>query len=547
MMIFSSKARQRLLIGLAMVISLAAPAILQRGARSTPLPLHTSGNQIYNSMGSVVVLKGVDIPSMEWTNTGDHLIQSVNEAITKWHVSLIRLPISQDRWEGYMGQSDGGAGYRQLVDQVVSIASAAGVYVLVDDHWSDMGVWGSNVTQHEMPDDNSTKAWNDIAGHYANNPAVLFDAYNEPHDVSWDIWQNGGMVTDSGATYHSPGMQGLVNTIRATGAKNIITVGGLGYSSDLTGVARGRYITGSNIVYSCHFYPSSPPDWDTQVAGVDKSAPIYVGEFGADPTAPYAAFMPKILSWIDQHRYSATAWCMHPAATPVIITDWNYTPSFADGTYVYSWLAGGPPAPSALQASGGVGTINLTWTAQNATTYVVYRSKVPGQEGSAAPLATGVHGTSYADSSLSNGDTYYYQISAVNSAAISGPSNEIGATAGIAGGFIAPVPDFTLTATAVQGSVHQPLAIQVTASNTSKANGTGILIDMEIHDSHGVKVNQQTTVIPSIPAGNNGLYTFSWTPSAPGTYTVDIGAFGSGWAPKYDWNNSGGTLNVTGN
>jgi hypothetical protein len=28
------------------------------------------------------------------------------------------------------------------------------------------------------------------------HPAVIYDLYNEPHDVSWDIWLNGGEITD---------------------------------------------------------------------------------------------------------------------------------------------------------------------------------------------------------------------------------------------------------------------------------------------------------------------------------------------------------------
>jgi len=38
--------------------------------------------------------------------------------------------------------------------------------------------------------------WRAFAPVFANNPAVLYDLYNEPHDVSWDVWLKGGVVTD---------------------------------------------------------------------------------------------------------------------------------------------------------------------------------------------------------------------------------------------------------------------------------------------------------------------------------------------------------------
>ncbi len=149
------------------------------------------------------MLKGVNIPSLETLNTGEPggsagIMASVNQAIHVWHVNVIRLPLCQDRWEGhapvdYNGVANNLAVYQSIVDNVVSTAAAAGVYVLIDMHWSDMGVWGSNLHQHQMPDDNTATAWTHIAAHYANNPAVLFDAYNEPYPAGgWAQWLHGG-------------------------------------------------------------------------------------------------------------------------------------------------------------------------------------------------------------------------------------------------------------------------------------------------------------------------------------------------------------------
>ena len=166
--------------------------------QKAPPPLHVVGNSLRNDKGQTVRLQGVNIASLEWSNTGDaQLLQSVQVALQDWNASIIRLPLCQDRWLGKApGQTDGGAQYRQIVTGVVSAIAARQKYVLLDLHWSDGGQWGQHIAQHSLPDDNSLVFWQSLAPRFANNPAVLFDLYNEPRDVTWDVWQHGGVVTE---------------------------------------------------------------------------------------------------------------------------------------------------------------------------------------------------------------------------------------------------------------------------------------------------------------------------------------------------------------
>ncbi|WP_309712038.1 cellulase family glycosylhydrolase, partial [Armatimonas sp.] len=208
--------------------------------------LHVEGTRLKDSAGRVVRLQGVNVPSLDWSNTGDHLTASLNRALTDWKAKLIRIPLSQDRWFGKSGDSSDE--YRIVVDGVVRQVAAQNGYVLLDLHWSNGGKWGQNIGQHCMPDDNSVLFWKDLAKRYANHPAVLFDLYNEPHDVSWEIWKSGGMVEERNEDpkrglylkYHTPGMQALLDTVRATGAKNIVVAGGLDWGYDLSGVLKGH-------------------------------------------------------------------------------------------------------------------------------------------------------------------------------------------------------------------------------------------------------------------------------------------------------------------
>ena len=84
------------------------------------MALHTQGNKLLNSQNTVVVLHGVDLPSLEWTNRGDHVRRSLRAAVMQWHCQIIRIPTSVNRWFGNApGQSHGGRVYRHILDQLI--------------------------------------------------------------------------------------------------------------------------------------------------------------------------------------------------------------------------------------------------------------------------------------------------------------------------------------------------------------------------------------------------------------------------------------------
>jgi len=345
-----------------------------------PLPLKVVGTQILNSKGEPVTLRGVNCASMEWTSDGQgHILPSVKVAIDDWHVNHIRLPLAQDRWFGKAPeQKDEGKAYRALVKEVVDLCASKGCYIILDLHWSDVGEWGQNIGQHSMPDENSLAFWKDIAPVYANHPAVLYDLYNEPHDVSWDIWLNGGTVTDRpnrrGAapkTFQAVGMQKLLDTVRATGAKNVIIAGGLNWAYDFDGILDGRQLKdpdGNGVIYANHAYNNKGHPVEVWIARMEKAAarlPVIVSEFGgsggpnrrvgrsggaAKPSGD--DWLLHVLQAIQDHHWSWTAWDFHPQAGPTLISDWNYAPTPDFGVFVRQMLAGTLPryTPPAVPA-----------------------------------------------------------------------------------------------------------------------------------------------------------------------------------------------------
>ena len=85
-----------------------------------------------------------------------------------------------------------------------------------------------------------------------------------------------------------------------------------------------------------------------------------------------------------------------------------------------------PSAPSGLVATVGNGQVSLTWNAAaGANSYNVKRSTTSG--GPYTTISSPIT-TSYTDTSVSNGTTYYYVVSAVNSAGESANSTQASAT-----------------------------------------------------------------------------------------------------------------------
>jgi hypothetical protein len=360
----------------------AGSAALAQGHPSPALlPLTVTKTHVVDSRDRPVRLRGVNTASLEWTSDGEgHILETVKTAIEDWRANAIRLPLAQDRWFGKAPeQKDEGRSYRALVQKVVDLCAARGCYVILDLHWSDAGEWGKQIGQHVMPDQNSLKFWKSCASAYKNHPGVIFDLYNEPHDVSWEVWQNGGQVTDKARrrnpqrTFQAVGMQMLLDGVRATGAKNVVIAGGLDWAYDMSGFLGKRRLAdpvGNGVIYANHTYPfkgDSVERWTAKLEAAAKEFPVIVSEFGAEARGGGGArglsgeeWVRKVLQVLEDHGWAWTAWDLHPRAGPRLISDWKYTPTPSFGKWVKAALLGTlppyTPSSSATAVSVQAGT-----------------------------------------------------------------------------------------------------------------------------------------------------------------------------------------------
>ncbi len=198
-------------------------------------------------------------------------------------------------------------------------------------------------------------------------------------------------------------------------------------------------------------------------------------------------------------------------------------PSQSITLFVIPAATAAPAAPTGLAATGGNTQVTLNWTASSgATSYDIYRGTTSGGE-SATPIGTGVTSTSYVDTAVTNGTTYYYEVEAVNGAGSSGMSNEASATP------LSSSPTFTATATAspnpaTQGS-STALTVKVTCTANSMTDGSVSIVVLD-PNSNVAQTTPETS--QSFTDGQTLTYTPTITPALVGTYTVEVTVSGSG-------------------
>jgi fibronectin type 3 domain-containing protein len=206
-------------------------------------------------------------------------------------------------------------------------------------------------------------------------------------------------------------------------------------------------------------------------------------------------------------------------------------------------------APTGLIASGSDARVNLSWTASpSAMSYTVKRALNSG--GAYSALASGLTSTSYADTRVTNnGTTYYYVVSAFNTAGESANSAEASVTTiPAAPGNVAATPGngqvslswsastgassySVLRATSPSGS-YTTVATGLTGTNytdTGLTNGTAYYYAVVATNGSGSSTNStQVNAVTAPPAptnlsaiGWNGAVDLAWTGAGGATsYTV---------------------------
>ncbi|HEX8430577.1 MAG TPA: cellulase family glycosylhydrolase [Longimicrobium sp.] len=309
---------------------------------------------------------GVARPALSFSADGGRLGVDTAAAadfarIRAWNANTVRIELAQYYWVRTARSFD--PGYQARVDRVVKQARAAGLKVIIALQASDRGDPNSpiyNNMHQPMADVNhSVPFWRDVAGRYKDDGGILFELYSEPYPINpggtgfsnWDLWLNGGLA-ESDFTYderrpafQAAGMQQLYETVRATGANNMVIVSGTQWGYNLREVPNYR-VKGYNIAYSTHPWDSDggrqPDVWERDWAFLAKTDPVMITEFGDyDCTDTYVK---AVLDKADELKISWIAWAwiapgsgqaaagQEGPGSPIcdlslLIEDWSGTPT----------------------------------------------------------------------------------------------------------------------------------------------------------------------------------------------------------------------------
>jgi hypothetical protein len=333
----------------------SAPGIKVQGNQLVTTSAGTLADTTVGS-GVPVVLRGVNFSGSEyacltgqfWDNQPGN--QSTLNTMLTWDVNVMRLPLNEECWLGINGvpAATGGANYRNAMGQFVRLANASGLIVEVNLHW---GAGGTSLPKNDnypgLDSDHATAFWQSVASYFNNNHSVIFNIVNEPHDISWACYLNGGCKTPKVkgvGSWTVVGTQSVVNTIRSTAATTPIIIAGLDYSDNLGSQGSPDWLNhvpndpDSAIIAGFHTYA---PPLDTyctdatcwaEVLGniLANGYPVIVDEFGETDCAD--GYITKVMNWADgespQVGYWGWDWTTFNCGTePALIKDSRGTPT----------------------------------------------------------------------------------------------------------------------------------------------------------------------------------------------------------------------------
>ncbi len=308
-------------------------------------PLRVVGNTVVDARGTIVIFRGVQRNGLEGDSsakeTGLPWTQTETAAIASWGTNIVRIPLSGAMWlPGCPTQYN--PVYPVQVDQIVKWVTSLGMVALLDLHYAPVVRCGPQSFAPMAAKNPALDFWAQVAARYKTNPLVAFDLYNEPHDIPSAVWRDGGQVRYGAISYTAAGMQEMYDTVRATGAQNLVFVSGDRWGADPSPILDGHALTGSNIVYATHAYTCPRPDaacesdpsnldfaFSTGWSTVQAAYPVALTEFGW-PNSADPRYDANSIAYAESHGWGWIAFQWNPGGYWSLTQDstsWAPTPA----------------------------------------------------------------------------------------------------------------------------------------------------------------------------------------------------------------------------
>ena len=318
------------------------------GSPSTLPPLHVEGPKLLDPDGNTVVLRGIDFIDLaqvySYSNEDFGAVKARIDKILAagFAPRAVRIPVyprvshngnypyaSPYPFPSGAGGEQNGPTADQYMTEVlhpsVDYLTEKGYYVIIDFHQID-DTDGDSAAE-------ATEFWKYMAPQFADRSNVLYEPYNEPMDASTP-W----------ATF-KPRAQEWVDTIRSAAPDNIIIVPSMAWCQH-PGDAADSPLTGTNLMYTMHIYPSN---WNTttqqQLATATAKVPVFITEWGYMLGSDDAVlgtddpnWFPSFRATVDGNGASWTAWVTDNGWAPPMFADQGLNTLTDFGTNAKQWL-----------------------------------------------------------------------------------------------------------------------------------------------------------------------------------------------------------------
>src|SRR6202049_1169174 len=243
------------------------------------LHVDSSTGYIMDSHNCIVDLRGFNTAGTEFGDgVGGFPGLSTQRLI--WYNSLfkinyVRLNLNVDWWNSNVYVPNAQMYYRAWIQQTVSWAEQNGDYVLLNrTNEYQLPPCGGTITycpaQGEPSDINDTYLqqqfnaghlldqtlpfWNSIVSLYKNDPAILYNDWNELHDINATSWLSVQKT--------------LITAIRSINPHSLIVLGSNDWNNSMSPLTNGQVpdLSYSNLVYDWHIYDGKSGPGCTQGA-----------------------------------------------------------------------------------------------------------------------------------------------------------------------------------------------------------------------------------------------------------------------------------------
>lgn len=251
--------------------------------------LQVKGTQLCDENGAAVELHGMSSHGIQWFPQYAGRQAIANTAA--YGANLFRVAM-------YTGEGGclSNPSVKQTAFAAMDAAIANDMYVIIDWHILSDGNPKAHLSEAQT-------FFREVSAKYGQNPAVLYEICNEPNGaVSWagDI---------------KPYAEAVVKAIRANAPKSIILIGSGTWSQDILDPANAP-VSGSNLMYTCHFYAGTHGQWlrDRITTAMNKGLPVFVTEWGtsrADGSGGvFTAESEQWLTFLHQKGISWANWSL---------------------------------------------------------------------------------------------------------------------------------------------------------------------------------------------------------------------------------------------